>query len=277
MSYATLMVQLQVGQPNGAVLDVAGLLAKDNKAAILGVAAAQDPNHLLAEDYVFLGDFAEKRASENRAKIAATEAEFRAALSGADIEWRLSLSYPSVTEYLAEEARGADLIIVTADPPAKSLPPAARFELADFVAAAGRPVLAVPAAAAKKPSFERAMVCWKDTPETRRAVAGALPLLRQSTYVSLVQAVTEDGSAAARQQMDLVCQWFERHGVSVDPMVLTHDDNDALRLRAEALAKDPDFVVAGLYTNNRLRERVFGGVSRDLLLNHLDRCVLFAH
>jgi hypothetical protein len=121
------------------------------------------------------------------------------------------------------------------------------------------------------------MVCWKDTPETRRAVSGALPLLQQASYVSLVQAVSDENPDTVRNQMELVCEWFKRHGVAVDPIVLNFDGNDALRLRAEALEQDPDFVVAGLFSTNSLRERVFGGVSRDLLLNHLDRCVLFAH
>jgi hypothetical protein len=277
MSYPTLMVQLQIGQSNTAVLDVARLLAGNHKPAILGVAAAREPHGVHEEDYVFLGEIVEKLATENRAKVAATEAEFRAALGNCEIQWRPGGSYQTVTEYLAEEARGADLIIVTADPPAKSLAPAERFELADFVIAAGRPVLAVPGNTEKIPNLSRAMVCWKDTPETRRAVSGALPLLQQASYVSLVQAVSDENPDTVRNQMELVCEWFKRHGVAVDPIVLNFDGNDALRLRAEALEQDPDFVVAGLFSTNSLRERVFGGVSRDLLLNHLDRCVLFAH
>ncbi len=277
MSYATLMVHLQIGQSNKAVLDVARSLAQTQKAAILGVAVAQKTQNLHEEDYVFFAGLIEKNLPAYQAKIAATEAEFRAAdLGGGEVEWRLGETYQTITEYLAEEARGADLIIVSADQPAKSLTQADRFDLPDFVTLAGRPVLAVPNVPAITPDFSRAMVYWKDTVEIRRAVAGALPLLKQASYVSLVQTVDQANLAVERERMELVCQWFKRHGVTVEPMALESGGDDATRLRAAAAEQQPGFVVAGIYSHSRLRERVFGGVTRDML-RHADRCVLLAH
>jgi nucleotide-binding universal stress UspA family protein len=276
MGYATLMVSLHIGQPNDAVLDVARAVARIGNSAVLGVAVAQKTKSLHEEDYVFLASVIEKRLPAVLAQIAATEAEFRAAQLAGETEWRLGETYHTVTDYLAAEARGADLVVVSAGQPVKSPTLVERFDLADFVTLAGRPVLAVPNAPRKTPGFARAMVMWKDLVETRRAVVGALPLLRQASYVSLVQSASHDEMAAERELMHLVVQWFKRHGVTVDPMVLDSKGDDAARLRAAVLEQDPDFVVAGAYSHSRLRERVFGGVTRDMLLQ-IDRCVLLAH
>jgi nucleotide-binding universal stress UspA family protein len=77
--------------------------------------------------------------------------------------------------------------------------------------------------------------------------------------------------------MDLVVQWFKRHGITVDPVVVDSSGDDAARLRAFGAELNPDFAVAGTYSHSRgLRERVFGGVTRDML-RHIDRCVLLSH
>jgi len=278
MSYKTLLVHLQIGQSNQAVLDVARQLAEKHQAAVLGVAALQKTQSLHEEDNVFFANRIEQGRPIYQARLNATETEFNTALQGiADTEWRHGETYHTVAEHLAEEARGADLVIVSADQPLQTPIQSHEFHLAELVALAGRPVLGVPRAPSAPLSFAHGMVYWKDTVETRRAVAGALPLLKQADRVTLVQTASTSDLRGKRQQMDLVVQWFKRHGIIVDPVVLDSSGDDATRLRAFAAELKPDFAVAGTYSHSRgLRERVFGGVTRDML-RHIDRCVLLSH
>jgi nucleotide-binding universal stress UspA family protein len=276
MTYKTLMVHLQIGQSNSAVLDVARVLAETHRAAILGVAVLQKTQSLHEEDNVFFANRIEQSRPLFQAKVEATEAEFQAAVQGiTEAEWHFGQTYHTVAEGLAEAARGVDLVIVNANQPMQTPVQSHGFHLAELVALAGRPVLGVPKAPVGVPDFARGMVYWKDTVESRRAVAGALPMLQKASYVSLVQTANESDITAKREQMQLVIQWFERHGVTVDATVLDSGGNDAARLRAFAAEQKPDFAVAGSYSHSRLRERVFGGVTRDMLRN-IDRCVLFS-
>ncbi len=52
--------------------------------------------------------------------------------------------------------------------------------------------------------------------------------------------------------------------------------DDAAHLGAIATEAKADLVVAGIYGHNRMREWVFGGVTRNLLLRQ-DRCALVSH
>ena len=58
------------------------------------------------------------------------------------------------------------------------------------------------------------LIAWKDTPEARRAVADALPILREAKDVTVVEIVENeaDKSAALSGVEDLVA-WLLRHGV----------------------------------------------------------------
>jgi hypothetical protein len=91
------------------------------------------------------------------------------------VEWRSGIDSP--TEFVAVEARAADLLIVRRDRIAgdssRSLDPGA------VVLKAGRPVLVVPPDI-QSLAAELIAIGWKDNREARRAVRDALPLLREA-------------------------------------------------------------------------------------------------
>ncbi|GLR67860.1 hypothetical protein GCM10010909_25410 [Acidocella aquatica] len=277
MSYATLTVHLQIGRPNDNVLAVTQALAKTHQAAVIGIAATDRSENFTNEEYYLVSASLEKGFAKWQSHLAAAEAEFHAALQGlAEIEWRPVSVGPTITESLIQEARGTDLLIVCADQPINPPYQIQPFDLGELVVHSGRPVLAVPKATITSPKFDRGIIYWKDTLETRRAVADALPLLKSASIVSLVQVIEQDRMTAESARMEAVMAWLGRHGVKVNLMVVEAATSDADVLRTVTSEEKPDFGVAGLYSHNRLRERIFGGVSRDLL-RQVNRCVLLSH
>ena len=275
MTYATLMVHLQLGRPNAGLLLTASNLAERFQAGVIGVAACQ-PIQLVYSDGYIAGDVFERDREQKDKEIRDAEAEFRTAFRARanTLEWRSTVTLASTSEWVVDEARSADLVI-TGVAAADMFDPGHCADVGELVMRAGRPVLVVPPGAGT-PRLEHAMIGWKDTRETRRAVADALPLLQKMTCVTVAEVAGKDDLAAARSHVGDVAGWLARHGVMADTLVAQQDGDDAAQLDSIARDRGADLVVAGAYGHSRLREWALGGVTRSLL-KHLDRCSLLSH
>ena len=268
MTYATLMVHLRPGQSNTAVLASARQLADRFGAAVIGIAATQPMQMDMGDGTTAVGVYALNR-DEIEGEVRALEVEFRRALGAAvpDLRWRSASLLSSLPAYLAREARSADLLLTAIDA-SSYFDNMRRVDTGDLIMQAGRPVLLVPAAT--EPSrLERVMVAWKDSRETRRAVADALPLLRTATHVSLVEIRDgKDGRPEGEARLADVVAWLTRHGVAVVECVSSPSSgDDATALFALGQDRGIDLTVAGAYGHSRMREWVLGGVTRDLLVS----------
>ncbi len=275
MHYTSLMVYLDLDQRNDARLKIAGDLAERFGARVIGIAARGEVVPLyftegLAATYVVAQDVAE---IEKRLREA--EARFRSALAGRaqTIEWRQAVSPPF--PFVAAACRAADIVIVGS--PTAELPPDPDLDLApaDLIMNAGRPVLMVPPEV-DKVAAEHVLVAWKDTPQSRRAVLLALPFLRACRKV-IVAAIDEDDDVPATQaSVDDVVAWLGCHGVGATSRVLPPLDDVASRIESLAGEEGADLVVSGAYGHGKIREWVFGSVTKDFL-KQTSRCHLLAH
>ena len=291
MSYATLMVHLQVGQPNGAVLLAAAGLAERFGAGVIGVAACQ-PIQLVYSDGYIAGDVFERDREEKDREVAEAEAAFHAAFRARSnlLEWRSTITLGTSCGWVADQARCADLVITGVGAPTDPFDPSRRVNTGELVMQAGRPVLVVPQGADTARldqhgldhtgpgdiSLDHVMIAWKDTRETRRAVLDALPLLQQASRVSIVEAAVAEDMADARSHVMDVAAWLGRHGVAASGQTVPSDGGDAAQLDAFARDHGADLVVAGAYGHSRVREWALGGVTRSLLM-HSSRCSLLSH
>jgi nucleotide-binding universal stress UspA family protein len=118
-------------------------------------------------------------------------------------------------------------------------------------------------------------VAWKDTREARRAVVDALPLLHKAKDISVIEIVEGEASRnAAQERVNDVAAWLKRHDVLAFPKVL-HAASEAEQID-RIWKTEADIVVAGAYGHARLREWVFGGVTRNLITRS-QRCSFLAH
>ena len=275
MTSPTFLVHLQPGRSNTALLQVAADLAGRCGARLAGITVCQ-PMLIVYNEGCYIGDLIEQDRVAMRHEIAQAEAEFRASPGAATDKaaWRSEISSTRPAEYLATQARCADLVIIgrpAADPIRDTRDP----DLGALVLQAGRPVLVVPGEAPTL-ALDRILVAWKDTREARRATLDALPLLQRASQVAIVEIAAKADAAAAHRRVQDVAGWMQAHGIQAQATVQPSYGEDANQLASVAQEIAADLVVAGAYGHGRLREWVLGGVTRDLMLR-LDRCALLSH
>lgn len=277
MTYATVMVSLALDQPNEARLQVAGELAERFEAAIVGVAAAQFAPPLYFTDGTEAQALIDEGEASVKRRLAGLEAQFRAATKnrGGHVEWRSAMDFP--TRFVLAQARCADIVVSGGQSPAFS----DAFSLAspkDLVMQAGRPLLVVPDRV-NWLDLRNVLVAWKDTPEARRAVADALPMLRRARDVTIVEIPEQgnDRSAVMAGVID-VAAWLGRHGVTATARVseAAADESPAAHLEKVAGDVGAGLIVAGGYGHSRFRELILGGVTQ-YLVTQTARSVLLSH
>jgi hypothetical protein len=143
MTFSTLMVHLELEHSNDARLRIAGDLAEQFDAKLIGIAAC-DPQPAYYADGAFAQGVIERERAEIRQRMAETEARFRSAMHqrARDIEWRFAMAQPA--DYVAGEARAADLVITGVNRDGLLLDPLRCLDPSDLVMHAGRPIFVVP-------------------------------------------------------------------------------------------------------------------------------------
>jgi nucleotide-binding universal stress UspA family protein len=219
----------------------------------------------------------DSEAEQAETRIAKTKAHFFEALEGkADpLSWRSTITINSATEWLARNARAADLVITHPFADGSYANMFRRVNPGDLIMALGRPELLLPHGL-KALDLRTALVAWRDTRESRLAVAAALPLLRLADRVIVAQIVPPGMAAAAQEGLDDVCHWLLRQGIEAEGVVEIASGSDAQEVSTLVGSVGCGLLVAGAYGHSRMREWAFGGVTLDLLLR--PRCAtLIAH
>lgn len=274
MEYKSLLVHVELGRSNTQLLQLAGDLSERFDARLIGVAACAPPA-LIYGDMGLAEDAWMTARSEIEQQVEAAESEFRQAYRDrtVDLEWHALQDDPDVAQCLSRRARTADLVL-TAVAQGSMFDGTRSLNTGALVMQVGRPVLLVPLAHPTS-KLDRVLVAWKDSRETRRAIADALPLM-QRAEVTVVEVVKEGHIDAARRHLDDVTSWLMQHGVAARAFPVTSSGDDTADLRSVAQSERSDVVVAGAYGHSRLREWILGGVTRDLLMNP-HRCSFVSH
>lgn len=276
MTYKSIMVHLELGGDNEGVLQIAGDLAERFNADVIGIAACQ-PIQVLYNEGLGADDVIAQDRAEIAREMKNAEEQFREALSGRakTLQWRSSIAYGSLADFIADEARAADLIVTGRDMGPKLLDQTRRVHIGDLVMRAGRPVLLVPQGVTQL-KLRTVYIGWKESREARRAVADALPLLKSAQTVTVVQVGSQEAQLSNQKRLADVAAWLGRHGIAATPQAIAKSGTEAGYLHAELLERKCDLLVAGAYGHPRLSEWIFGGVTQDVLLDP-DFCVLFSH
>jgi nucleotide-binding universal stress UspA family protein len=174
--------------------------------------------------------------------------------------------------FIAEQARAADLIVVSQK--VQSDDSAWRFGVSpeEPVLTVGRPVL-IASPYDSDFSAQRVIVAWKDTREARRAVSDALPVLKAAEEVFVVAI----GDETRRAGVEDVAAYLLRHGIE-STTVLRQDAPAGVADEITKMAEQEqaDLIISGAYGYSRMREWMFGGVTRELLKG-APVCCLMSH
>lgn len=275
--YQTIVVHLDAIQHCRARLAVAGAIASSDIGHVIGV---------------YLSDYLDLRLSCGDDRSGATESptlpderQLGVALAGfvksyiaTDYGNGLELHIESGTmvDALLPWALSGDLLIMG------EAPLSHREDIhyitfpADMAVAAGKPVLVLPrpcpSGLLHRP--ERILIAWKPSRAAVRAIADALPLLRQAKNVVLLSA-DKKSTPDSEQPPDMIA-FLARHGVKASAHHVPVKESVTETLRQAARDLEADLIVAGAYSGSRLREWVLGGVTRELL-TEMEFPVLLSH
>lgn len=131
----------------------------------------------------------------------------------------------------------------------------------------GRPVLLVPEAGNFDRIGSHAVVGWNATREAIRASFDAIPLLMRADKVDVVSVnAQQEPEAAGDLPGAELAAVLSRHGVQVTTQSIPAPDiSPADALLNHVATAGADLLVLGAYGHSRLRELVFGGVTRNIL------------
>ena len=268
----SLLVHVEAAPDASARLHVAVDLARHFDATLLGLGvemfqAVDDPYGMLGGEWLMA---LQKLVEED---LKRSEEIFKAKTQGINAEWLGIETIPA--QAIAIMSRCADLIIA-GGAPLKAKDAYRAASTAELVMMSGRPVLVAPPAGAKFHG-DAVVVAWKDTRESRRAVADSLPFLKGAKDVVVLEVCEKAALEDAKVHTDDVVTFLRRHGVTARAKaVAARPDAVSTELQNEAMSIGADLIVAGAYGHSRLGEWAFGGVTHDLL-NAPERFVLLSH
>ncbi|MBM3645826.1 MAG: universal stress protein [Alphaproteobacteria bacterium] len=197
--------------------------------------------------------------AEERERIGAVRAAFESRMTGIDSAWRAADD--SGPTAIGTVGRAYDLIALP-QPGALPRMPESVFETALFDS--GRPVLLVPPAFAGE-TGSRVLFPWNGSTESARAISMARPFFMRAASIEVlsVEGAMVPGPTAAEIATALGRHGYKATGTHVKP---TAGKTAGQTILDHAAATGADLVVKGAYTQSRLRQMIFGGVTRLLIL-----------
>lgn len=131
----------------------------------------------------------------------------------------------------------------------------------------GRPLLLVPEGFTATLKPKRVVVAWDSSFEASRALREALDMLDEADeiHVTLVDPVADDMGQGAEPGTD-VAAYLSRRGLNVTVDRLPSSGHSVAEvLSRHAVDTAAELMVMGAYGHSRLRERLFGGVTKSML------------
>jgi nucleotide-binding universal stress UspA family protein len=284
MTIKDILVHLDDSERSKARLDIACCLAKRHAAHLKALyvidipplpALYGNPNAFV--DVAGLAEMTAEALERARSAAKAVEQAFWERLRRDDIRGVWHLVEDVLPETAAAHARCADLMIVGQASPGEITP---YSDLpGEMILSSGRPVLAIPYVGRFPEIGGDILIGWKSTREAARAVNDAIPLLQQARSVKVLAISSNREWQENEEEVPAadIALHLARHGVKAEA---THtvaagmaEGEILLNMAADTGA---DLIVVGGYGHSRMREIVFGGVTRTLL-SSMTVPVLFSH
>ncbi len=259
-------------------LDTACELARTHGAQVVAAVCTNPISPVALSSEYYPMDIYRAFSDAARATQATLKAELEKRLASAGVGHQVHAAdsvMMSASEMAGVHARYFDLIVFGRLPGGET--PLERDQFAALLLHSGRPVLVVPAGNSACLD-EGAVVAWKPTREASRAVHDALPLLQRagSVRVVVVNPAVGDVEHGELPGADIGAH-LAHHGLKVEVVQCPRgEDSTGASILREVREQGAGLLVAGGYGHRRLREYVFGGVTRTLF-DQAVRPVFFSH
>lgn len=218
----------------------------------------------------FYGNVAAQMAIEFRKEARRIRDTYEARLAKEDVRWEWFDSDGSASRLIHQHAPLSDLTIFG------SRNPVGRADLpstlvSDMIGELRAPIMVVPAGLKSFSAQAPAMIAWNGSPESAHALCGAMPmLLRAEKVCILIVREAKDEQRSAFPSLS-AAEYLARYDIEAEIVEIPHDREDKTSIASKLLKacemRKGGYLVMGGYGHSRVRERILGGVTRDLLKN----------
>ena len=250
------------------LVDCAVSLAKKYNSSVSGVAIHQRIDSFIAQEGSIVFD--SLHHDENKEEATKYKERFidhintlkKSDSDLSDLKYKWLSQELENQKYLGDLSRVYNVVIISR--PYQELQSASLSSIQTILFDGGRPVMLIPMN--KQIDIGREVVIsWNCTTESSRAVFAALPILKKANNVTIltVEKVITDGPSGEQ-----VSELLASHGIDAKPVTISGDEKkigDAILDFSKSV--DADLIVKGAYTQSRLREIIFGGATRHLMLH----------
>ena len=263
MTYKTIVAIIQNRNDIDGLLEAVMPLASRLGSHLIGIHAEPLPAPMTSAMGFPDAEFVVTTGEINRKRSAELETAFkkRVGEAGLSFDWSAVESFSGDSAVAARAgARTADLVVASETHPDDFGPSA---DLDALLYETGRPVLLVPLAGLGEGPFRKVLVAWNGTAEAARAAFDALPFIMEADETSVV---TIDAGDDPERSGSRLAAALARHGAHVSVSELSSAGRPIADVIADHVdLSGADLLVMGAYGHSRLREFLFGGVTRSVL------------
>ena len=250
------------------LVDCAVSLAKKYNSSVSGVAIHQRIDSFIAQEGSIVFD--SLHHDENKEEAIKYKEKFMDHINTlkksdsdlSDLKYKWLSEELESQKYLGDLSRVYNVVIISR--PYQELQSASLSSIQTILFDGGRPVMLIPMNKQIDVGKE-VVISWNCTTESSRAVFAALPILKKANNVTIltVEKVITDGPSGEQ-----VSELLASHGIDAKPVTISGGEKkigDAILDFSKSV--DADLIVKGAYTQSRLREIIFGGATRHLMLH----------
>ena len=240
---------------------VADLVAMDPDSGLTMVAVKENDAELARHAEEVFRSFMDQHAVPQRSGDAA-----------ATLSWTWQKEAPSGHDYVGSYGRVFDAIVLARPGDEWQSPSMVTLESALFES--GRPVLIAPPNSPTSLATN-VLIAWNCSTEQARTMADSMPLLRLAERITIC---TVEGATVAGPSGEQMARSLKLNGINAEPITLkpAGKRNAGETLLAKAGELGCDLIIKGAYTQSRLRQMIFGGATRHIIME-AEIPVILAH
>ena len=229
-------------------------LARQQSAHLACLQLLSDPYLPIETAYLGASGDPILQKSEGLARAQRATIEERLGLEMISWDWQVRMGPPAIE--ILSSAHLTDVIVV-----GRGDSVLGSSVVGSLVVHGHMPILVVPGDATNYDPSGPAIIAWNGSSEAANAIRCGLPLLKAASDVHIVAIEAESRGFPAAD----VATYLSRHGVHAEVHERSAEPSVEEALKDAALELGASTIIMGGYGHSRMRELVFGGVTRAML------------
>lgn len=187
-------------------------------------------------------------------------------LSGGDVPWHWIYTDGLAASQIPRHTPLSDLLVVGSHNPTGGKKSPSKL-VSDLVLQVRPPILVVPPAMKRLQLDQPAAIAWNGSPEGAHALRSAMPLLVKASQVFILTAAERKADTESDLPPTGAAHYLARYGIEAEMIELPVNSGSSIAgtLSAAAKLREAAYLVMGAYGHSRFRERILGGVTREML------------